>query len=77
MAAEAVAHRGKRLIGKARLLPASEARKEGGSQHRSGNGVLHRGIHRPAPLAAVTHAAGIIGKFRLLGEGSGGEVEQP
>src|SRR5215472_989800 len=55
----------------------SEAFVERGAQHYRGRAFFDSGLNRPAALAGIRDAAGILREIRLLEKGYGSQVEKP
>src|SRR5215212_5107060 len=75
VAAEGLAHCRENAVAPVGLAARGEAVEERGREHRSGHTFLDRGLHRPAALARVADAAGVVVQVRRLVQGLRGQVE--
>src|SRR5579884_1164961 len=66
VAAEALAHGGEDAVAPVGLAARGEAVEQRRGEHRSRHALFDRGLDRPASLAGVAHAAGVLLELRRL-----------
>src|SRR2546426_8819339 len=77
VSAELVAHRRQNLVSEVGFTSGAEAFVECSSEDMRGDGLVNRGLDGPASLSRVRHAARKVREFRVLEQGSRGQIQQP